>query len=257
MANKEEQHNQKNEAEWFGFQKVDPREKTEKVLGVFKSVADNYDIMNDAMSFGIHRIWKSIFVRKVMPRAGERILDVAGGTGDIAFSMYRASRKQAEITISDINPDMLRVGRDRALDRGYLNAFDWVEANAENLPFKDNSFDAYTISFGLRNVTHIDKALAEAYRVLKPGGRFFCLEFSHVDNPVLAKLYDFYSFTALPIMGEVIAKDRESYQYLAESIRQFPKQKDLQARMQAAGFEKTSYQNLNKGIAAIHSGWKL
>ncbi|MBK67548.1 MAG: bifunctional demethylmenaquinone methyltransferase/2-methoxy-6-polyprenyl-1,4-benzoquinol methylase UbiE [Rickettsiales bacterium] len=250
------EQNKNKESEWFGFEQVSAKEKTEKVLGVFRSVADNYDIMNDAMSLGIHRIWKKQFIRMVNPRSGEKILDVAGGTGDISFGLYKKSRQQAEITISDINAEMLRVGRERAIDRGMMNAFDWVEANAEKLPFEDNSFDAYTISFGLRNVTHIDNALEEAHRVLKPGGRFYCLEFSHVTNPVLEKLYDFYSFTALPVMGKVIAKDKESYQYLAESIRQFPKQEELKERLTKAGFTKTKYTNLSHGIACIHSGYK-
>ncbi len=255
MMSKENQHKNP-ESQWFGYEQVDPRDKTEKVLGVFRSVADNYDVMNDAMSMGIHRLWKRHFVSRVRPRPEEKILDVAGGTGDISFLMYQKSRRAADITISDINSDMLRVGRDRAIDRGMANNFTWVEANAEKLPFKDATFDAYTISFGLRNVTHIDNALKEAHRVLKPGGRFYCLEFSKVDNPILSKLYDFYSFKALPKMGDLIAKDSESYQYLAESIRQFPSQESLKDRIEEAGFLTAGYSNLTGGIAAIHWGYK-
>lgn len=248
--------NQNPESNWFGYEKVDPTAKTQKVLGVFSSVAENYDIMNDAMSLGIHRLWKRKFVSMARPRRGEKIIDMAGGTGDISFLMHEYTRHGADITVSDINPEMLEVGKDRAIDRGYLNAFNWLETNAETIPVDDNTFDLYTISFGLRNVTHIDKALKEANRVLKPGGRFYCLEFSHVKNPVMGKIYDFYSFTALPVMGNIIAKDKDSYQYLAESIRQHPDQETLKARMQDAGFTKCGYKNLSGGIAAIHYGYK-
>ncbi len=251
-----ENKKQNPESEWFGYEQVSPDEKTNKVLDVFKSVADSYDVMNDAMSLGVHRLWKRHFVARVRPRPEEKILDVAGGTGDISFLMYQKSRRAADITISDINPEMLRVGRDRAIDKGMANSFSWVEANAEKLPFDDNSFDAYTISFGLRNVTHIDVALKEALRVLKPGGRFYCLEFSKVENPILSKLYDFYSFKALPKMGEIIAKDRESYQYLAESIRQHPSQEELKDRLEKAGFKTAGYSNLSGGIASIHWAYK-
>lgn len=249
--------NKNPESNWFGYEKVDAETKTEKVLGVFKSVADKYDIMNDVMSMGIHRLWKRRFVRSVNPKSGEKILDVAGGTGDISFLMHEYANHGADITISDINAEMLRVGRDRAIDRGYLNDFEWVEANAAELPFADNMFDAYTISFGLRNVTRIDDALKEAYRVLKPGGRFFCLEFSKVQSDPLSKLYDVYSFKVLPKMGELIANDSESYKYLAESIRQFPSQEALKSRMEEAGFELCKYTNLSNGIAAIHTGKKV
>lgn len=249
--------NKNPESEWFGYEKVDAQTKTEKVLGVFKSVADKYDVMNDAMSLGIHRLWKRRFVRSVNPKSGEKILDVAGGTGDISFLMHEYANHGAEITVSDINADMLRVGKDRAIDRGYLNDFEWVEANAAELPFADNTFDAYTISFGLRNVTRIDDALKEAYRVLKPGGRFFCLEFSKVQFEPLSKLYDVYSFKVLPKMGELIANDSESYKYLAESIRQFPNQEALKTRLEQAGFEQCRYTNLSNGISAIHTGKKI
>lgn len=239
----------------FGFEAVTASEKTARVRDVFSNVAAKYDIMNDVMSLGVHRLWKRAFIRRIAPQAKHRVLDVAGGTGDISFLMYEAA--QAKITVSDINPDMLAVGQKRATDRGLLNCFTWVEANAEILPFADNSFDIYTIAFGLRNVTHIDQALAEAYRVLAPGGRFFCLEFS---KPVLAplrSLYDRYSFRLIPAMGEWVAKDRASYQYLVESIRQFPHQRALKIRLEQAGFKRVTIENLSGGIAAIHMGVKL
>lgn len=244
------------ESTQFGTKDVTPEEKTTLVRGVFDSVADNYDIMNDMMSGGLHRIWKDRFVRMIRPKPRQKILDVAGGTGDIAFRMRRKAGPSAEITVFDLNQNMLSVGRDRAIDKGWINDFEWITGDAAKLPFPDNHFDIYTIAFGLRNVTHIDTALAEAYRVLKPGGRFFCLEFSHVRHPILSKAYDLYSFTALPKMGAIIAKDSESYQYLAESIRKFPKQDDLARRMEEAGFKSCSYSNLSAGIVAIHSGTK-
>jgi demethylmenaquinone methyltransferase/2-methoxy-6-polyprenyl-1,4-benzoquinol methylase len=244
----------------FGTRDVTPQEKTGLVRGVFDSVADNYDIMNDLMSGGIHRLWKDRFVRKIRPRAHYTYLDVAGGTGDIAFRIRKHvegnTGAKPDITVFDLNPNMLSVGQDRATDRGYTEGFDWITGNAEVLPFEDNQFDVYTIAFGLRNVTHIDTALAEAHRVLKPGGRFFCLEFSHVRNPVLSKAYDMFSYQAIPRIGKVIAKDSESYQYLVESIRKFPKQMELARRMREAGFKSVAYQNLSAGIAAIHSGTK-
>ena len=247
----------------FGEQTVTPEEKTGKVIGVFDSVASNYDIMNDLMSGGMHRIWKDRFVRMIRPRQGQRFLDVAGGTGDIAFRIQKKLQHsniptfQPPITVCDLNPNMLDVGRDRAIDKGWINSFKWVTGNAEDLPFEDNSFDIYTIAFGLRNVTHIDKALAEAARILKPGGRFFCLEFSHVRDPFLAKAYDLYSYNVIPRIGETVAKDRESYQYLVESIRKMPKQEILQDRMNAAGLKDAMFTNLTGGIVAIHRGMKL
>ncbi|HTK83821.1 MAG TPA: bifunctional demethylmenaquinone methyltransferase/2-methoxy-6-polyprenyl-1,4-benzoquinol methylase UbiE [Patescibacteria group bacterium] len=241
------------EREWFGTRKVSAREKTDLVRGVFDSVADKYDLMNDLMSGGRHRLWKDRFVRQIRPRPGMKCLDVAGGTGDIAF---RLKRKGAQVTVSDINEEMLRVGRDRAIDRGWL-ALEWVPANAEDLPFDDESFDLYTIAFGLRNVTHIDKALAEAARVLKPGGKFFCLEFSRVEEPFIAKIYDAWSFNVIPRIGAAVAKDRESYQYLVESIRKFPPQKQLVRRMAAAGLSQCRYTNLDFGVVAIHQGVKV
>ena len=273
------------ESTQFGEEAVTPEEKTAKVRGVFDSVADQYDVMNDLMSGGVHRLWKNHLIRKIRPKAGLNYLDVAGGTGDIAFriknSLEAQARKRAtpdntglqnsdipprpaacghgetEITLCDLNWDMLRVGRDRAVDKGWLNEFEWVTGNAENLPLPSNSMDVYTIAFGLRNVTRIDDGLKEAYRVLKPGGRFFCLEFSHVQNPLLSKLYDSFSFGVIPSIGQAVANDRESYQYLVESIRKFPKQGALKNRMEQAGFTKCSYENLSFGIAAIHYGIKI
>ena len=228
------------------------------VKAVFSSVAESYDRMNDAMSLGIHRLWKRRFIRGINPRPGQTILDMAGGTGDIAFLLYKAMGGKADITVADINPDMLAVGRDRAVEYGIADGdLKWQEVDAETLPFEDNSFDLYTIAFGLRNVTHIDKALSEAYRVLKPGGKFYCLEFSQVNAPGLKHIYDFYSFNIIPKLGEVIAQDRQSYQYLVESIRRFPSQDKLSLYMKRSGFEKTSYENLSAGIAAIHSGVKI
>jgi demethylmenaquinone methyltransferase/2-methoxy-6-polyprenyl-1,4-benzoquinol methylase len=245
------------ESEWFGYKHVKPEEKTRKVVGVFDSVANNYDLMNDLMSGGIHRIWKNRFVNMMRPRASRALLDVAGGTGDIAFRYRAIAGDAAQITVCDLNREMLKVGRDRAIDRGYLKGFDWVTGNAEKLPFGDCKFHLYSIAFGLRNVTHIDDALAEAFRVLKPGGQFFCLEFSHVKNAAFRKIYDEYSFRVIPKIGEVVAKDRASYQYLVESIRQFPKQAELASRLEDAGFEKVRVINLSGGIAAIHTGIKL
>lgn len=259
------------ESTQFGNESVTPEEKTAKVRGVFDSVADQYDVMNDLMSGGVHRLWKNHLIRKIRPKAGLSYLDVAGGTGDIAFRIKNSLEAQArrrttpesgghdetQITLCDLNWDMLRVGRDRAVDKGWLNEFDWVTGNAEALPMEDESVDVYTISFGLRNVTRIDEGLKEAYRVLKPGGRFYCLEFSHVDNPLLRRVYDGFSYGVIPNIGQVVAKDRESYQYLVESIRKMPNQKALKRRMEKAGFSKCSYENLTFGVAAIHYGIKL
>ena len=200
------------ESTQFGTRDVTPEEKTGLVRGVFDSVADKYDIMNDFMSGGMHRLWKDRLIREIRPRPGLKYLDVAGGTGDIAFRIKKRAGTNSDITIFDLNEQMLTVGRDRAVDRGWLNGFEWITGNAESLPFEDNSFDVYTIAFGLRNVTHIDTALREAARVLKPGGRFFCLEFSHVRAPLLAKAYDLYSYNVIPKVGKLITKDEESYQ---------------------------------------------
>lgn len=245
------------ESQWFGRRSVSPQEKTRLVLDVFDSVATRYDLMNDLMSGGIHRLWKDQLIDQIRPRKGWTYLDVAGGTGDIAFRIHKATQGKCEIKVCDINASMLEVGRDRATDRGIVSGMDWIVGNAEKLPFEDNSMDVYTIAFGLRNVTHIDDALKEAFRVLKPGGRFFCLEFSHVQEPTIAKIYDAFSFHLIPLIGQVVAKDKDSYQYLVESIRAFPKQEDLKARMLAAGFQRASVRNLTFGVAAIHEGWKL
>lgn len=243
------------ESLWFGRRTVDPQEKTRLVQGVFDNVAVKYDIMNDAMSAGIHRIWKNRLIRHIRPRAGDNCLDVAGGTGDIAFRLHQASNGKANIKVCDLTPEMVRVGRDRAMNKGITN-IDWMVGNAESLPIPDQSMDIYTIAFGLRNVTRIDDALKEAVRVLKPGGRFFCLEFSHVSPAPLNKLYDIYSFNIIPRMGQIIAQDSDSYQYLVESIRAFPTQENLKKRMESAGFDKVRYTNLSFGVAAIHEGWK-
>lgn len=236
----------------FGEKPVDPHEKTNLVLGVFDSVATRYDIMNDVMSGGIHRLWKDSLIKQINPQAGDMILDVAGGTGDIAFRHYAATNGEAKITVSDINESMLKVGQDRAYDRGIVKNMDWIAANAESLPFADDSFDIYTIAFGLRNVTHIDDALKDAARVLKPGGRFYCLEFSHVDNPIVKKIYDVYSDILIPAFGEVVAKDRDSYQYLVESIRKFPRREALKQRLLRAGFSKARFRTMTFGVVAVH-----
>lgn len=252
-----QEKNENPERLWFGETAVTAEEKTEKVLGVFHNVAENYNIMNDVMSLGIHRLWKDRFVEHINPKPGLSYLDVAGGTGDIAFRIYKKTQRQADITVCDINTSMLSVGRDEALNKGYIDGLDWVTGNAESLPLPDSSKDVYTIAFGLRNVTHIDQGLREAYRVLKPGGRFYCLEFSHMPDPAMQKLYDSYSYNMIPKMGEFVAKDAPSYQYLVESIRKFPKQEELVRRIKAAGFDQAGYKNLSCGIAAMHWGWKL
>ena len=241
----------------FGYTEVTPQEKTRKVGEVFSSVARKYDIMNDAMSFGMHRGWKDRFVRRVKPRAGEQILDMAGGTGDIAFRM---AERGAHVTVADINQDMLDVGAERALERG-LGEDDgslvFTCQNAEEVTFASNSFDAYTIVFGIRNVTYKDKALAEAYRVLRPGGRFFCMEFSVTDWSGFREIYDLYSMHVMPRMGQVIAGDADSYRYLAESIRKFPRAAEFEAIIRAAGFVNTKAEIILGGAVAIHSGWKI
>lgn len=239
----------------FGFREVRAEEKSRLVRGVFDSVATRYDIMNDLMSLGIHRAWKAEFVSWLAPRPDMHLLDVAGGTGDIAFRFLEKGGNR--VTVCDLTEEMVLVGRDRAVDRGILGGVDWVVGNAEALPFPDCSVDAYTIAFGLRNVTHIDKALAEARRVLRPGGRFMCLEFSHLVWTWAEPLYDRYSFSVLPVLGQMVAHDRESYEYLAESIRRFPPQDELVERIAAAGLEQAKYRNLSGGIAAIHSAWRI
>jgi len=279
----------------FGYRTVHTAEKAGLVRDVFDSVASRYDLMNDLMSGGIHRLWKDSFVAQVAPRPGMTCLDVGGGTGDIAFRildrMDERARSDARrhagldnagdhlpdegdadpdearvlagppgggrVMVCDINAEMITVGRDRALDRGRVKGLDWLVGDAEKLPVADSSVDVYTIAFCLRNVTTIDAALAEARRVLKPGGRFFCLEFSKVVLPVFDKLYDTYSFTVLPNLGRFVAGNKEAYQYLAESIRRFPPQQELCQRMVAAGLRRPRYRNLSGGIAAIHSAWRI
>jgi demethylmenaquinone methyltransferase / 2-methoxy-6-polyprenyl-1,4-benzoquinol methylase len=249
------------ESIWFGEKSVSPEEKTEKVIGVFDSVADRYDLMNDLMSCGVHRLWKDQFIRMIRPRAsiaGRQLhyLDVAGGTGDIAFRIRKKIGAGAKITLCDLNQNMLSVGRNRAIDRGWANDFNWITGNAETIPLPDNSVDVYTIAFGLRNVTHIDKALSEAFRVLKPGGKFFCLEFSHVEPTFLAKAYDLYSYNVIPSLGKAFANDRDSYQYLVESIRKMPTQRKLAKRISDSGFKSVKYNNFSAGIVAVHQGLK-
>lgn len=239
----------------FGFTSVSVEEKSSRVREVFDSVATNYDVMNDLMSLGIHRVWKQAFLDWLAPRAGQHLLDVAGGTGDIA-SLWR-KRGGGPVTVCDINAEMIGVGRDRLAKAGGDDGVDWVVGNAEDLPLADGSVDRVTIAFGLRNVTRIDRALGEMTRVLRPGGRFMCLEFSRPTQPWLDPIYDAYSFRVLPWLGDKVAKDREAYQYLAESIRRFPDQQELAERMRRAGLEQVKWRNLSAGIAAIHSGWRL
>lgn len=241
----------------FGYDTVEPEAKAERVREVFERVASRYDLMNDLMSAGVHRLWKEALLDWLAPRAGMHLLDVAGGTGDIAMRFLGRVDGKGRVTLVDINDAMLGVGRDRALDAGWLGEIDWVAGDAMRLPFDDRSFDAFTIAFGIRNVTRIDQALAEAYRVLRPGGRFLCLEFSRVALPLLDRLYERYSFTVVPLLGRWIAGDEASYRYLVESIRRFPDQPAFAALMQGAGLEQVRWRNLSGGIAAIHSGWRL
>ncbi|WP_226016012.1 class I SAM-dependent methyltransferase [Novosphingobium sp. FKTRR1] len=237
----------------FGYEEVPAAEKEARVGAVFSSVARKYDVMNDAMSVGMHRLWKDRFVARVKPRGGETILDMAGGTGDIAFRMAKAG---AAITVSDINQDMLDVGIERAEKRG-IEGLSWSRQNAEELSFSDRTFDAYTIAFGIRNVTHIDRALAEAHRVLRFGGRFFCLEFSTTEWPGFAQVYDAYSHHLVPRIGKAIAGDADSYRYLIESIRRFPPMPQFEAMIRDAGFRRTRVEPILGGLVAIHSGWKV
>ena len=237
----------------FGYAEVSPEEKTQKVGEVFARVARRYDIMNDAMSGGMHRLWKDRFVARVKPREGEAILDMAGGTGDIAFRM---AKHGAHVTVSDINPAMLDVGRQRAEKKG-IEGLTFSEQNAETLSFADKSFDAYTIAFGIRNVTRIPLALAEAHRVLKRGGRFFCLEFSTTLWPGFADIYDAYSHKIVPKLGKMIADDEESYRYLIESIRRFPDMPTFAGMIEQAGFVQVKAEPIMGGLVAIHSGWKV
>ena len=240
----------------FGFQTVREDEKAGRVQGVFTSVASKYDIMNDVMSMGIHRIWKDAMMDWLAPRAGQRLLDVAGGTGDISFRFLKRAG-YGHATVLDLTESMLVEGRKRAEADRMADSLDWVTGDAMALPFADNTFDVYTISFGIRNVTRPQDALNEAFRVLKPGGRLMVLEFNQIPNDGLQKLYDLYSFNVIPRMGKLIADDRDSYQYLVESIRKFPDQETFLSMVRQAGFENAKYRNLSMGIACLHSGWKL
>lgn len=259
----------------FGYKEVREEEKSQMVGNVFTGVASNYDLMNDLMSGGLHRLWKDRLVSKLNPFPGMKHLDVAGGTGDVAFRILESINsvkrralqdspednllEETQIYVCDINPNMLNVGKKRARERGLTEdrPVVWVEGDAEALNFEDNSMDGCTIAFGIRNVTHIEKVLAEAYRVLKRGGRFLCLELSHVEVPIFKGLYDLYSFSVIPALGELVAGDRESYQYLVESIRRFPPQEKFAAMIADAGFQKVEYENLVGGVVAIHSGLKF
>ena len=240
----------------FGFQTVAEDEKAGLVHGVFSRVASRYDVMNDVMSVGIHRIWKNAMMDWLAPRDGQQLLDVAGGTGDIAFRFLKRAPR-ARVTVCDMTESMLVEGRKRAEAETLADRLGWVTGDAMALPFKDNSFDRYTISFGIRNVTRIPDALAEAFRVLRPGGRLMVLEFSQLPVPAMQWAYDRYSFNVIPVMGQLIANDRDSYQYLVESIRKFPNQDTFAAMIRDAGFDRVQYRNLSMGIAALHSGWKL
>ena len=240
----------------FGFETVPEHEKAGRVQGVFNSVASKYDIMNDVMSLGIHRVWKEAMMDWLAPRPGQKLLDVAGGTGDVSFKFLgRAGHGHA--TVLDLTEPMLVEGRKRAEADSLTGSLDWVVGDAMSLPFPDNTFDVYTISFGIRNVTRPQEALNEAYRVLRPGGRLMVLEFSQLPNPAMQKAYDLYSFNVIPRMGQAIAGDRDSYQYLVESIRNFPDQETFLSMVRTAGFGQAKYRNLSMGIAALHSGWKI
>ena len=240
----------------FGFQTIPESEKVSKVQNVFTSVASKYDIMNDVMSMGAHRIWKEAMMDWLAPKPGQKLLDVAGGTGDISFKFIKRSGA-AHSTVLDITENMLLEGRKRAEANQLVDSLNWIVGDAMSLPFADNSFDVYTISFGIRNVTQPQIALDEAFRVLRPGGRLMVLEFSQIPVPLAQKAYDLYSFNVIPVMGKLITNDRDSYQYLVESIRKFPDQETFLSMVQKSGFENASYRNLSFGIAVLHSGWKI
>lgn len=240
----------------FGFQTVDEGQKAGMVQGVFTRVASKYDVMNDLMSGGVHRLWKDGMMDWLAPRPGQRLLDVAGGTGDVAFRFLKRA-PGARATVLDMTESMLIEGQKRAEAENLADRLDWVVGDAMALPFGDNSFDVYTISFGIRNVTRIPDALSEAFRVLKPGGRLMILEFSQLPNPALQWAYDRYSFNVIPTLGQIVANDRDSYQYLVESIRKFPDQESFATLIRQAGFEQVKYRNLTMGVAALHSGWKI
>ena len=245
----------RDETTHFGYKKVSMDEKAPLVREVFNAVAPRYDLMNDLMSLGIHRLWKRAMINWLIPRENMELLDVGGGTGDIALRFLDSGG--GNVTVVDINSEMLKEGKEKTFGNLMSNKIHWLQSNSEKLPIKDNYFDAYTTAFCIRNVTHIDQMLSEAYRVLKPGGRFMCLEFSHVVIPVLEKIYEAYSFSVLPALGKIVAGDREAYQYLAESIRQFPDQSTFSEMISASGLEQVKVRNLSGGIAAIHSAWRI
>ena len=245
---------------YFGKEVINKQDKEDRVRSVFDSVASKYDLMNDIMSLGAHRIWKNALIRSLQPHSNWSVLDVAGGTGDIVIRLAKKIQEKeisGKVTICDINEAMITYGRDTAINNGIINNINWVSGNAEQLPFPDMHFDAYTIAFGLRNVTNIEVALQEAKRVLRPGGIFACLEFSHVTNRALTKLYDHYSFSVLPRIGQIVANNKEAYEYLVNSIRKFPNQGKLSQMINDTGLKQVKYKNLSGGIAAIHNGWRL
>ncbi|GBM02413.1 2-methoxy-6-polyprenyl-1,4-benzoquinol methylase, mitochondrial [Araneus ventricosus] len=260
---------QEEDVHFFGFEKVSSSEKRQRVQSVFSNVAAKYDLMNDIMSGGIHRFWKDYFIHTLAPTAGTKLLDVAGGTGDIAFRFLKAvenrspefseiqDHPESHVTVLDISANMLSICKTRAEEAGACNSLTCIQGNAEKLPFADNTFDAYTIAFGIRNVVHIEEALTEALRVLRPGGRFLCLEFSEVRNPTFNRMYHWYSQEIIPVLGELVAGDWKSYQYLVESIQKFPNQEDFGQMIKEAGFRAVTHENLFNGIAAIHSAYKL
>lgn len=240
----------------FGFEKIPLAEKTSRIEALFNRIADSYDLMNDIMSGGLHRVWKDIFVRTIDPKSPEKILDLAGGTGDVAFRISDKTHQKTELHICDLSSEMLKKGKLRALDQGFFKNLFWINGSGEQLPYPAQSFDKVTISFGLRNVTSRSEVLSEIYRILKSNGTFFCLEFSKPIFPPFRKLYEYYSFSLIPRMGALIAKDRDAYQYLVESIAEFPDQKTLLQEMKTTGFLSCGYDNLSGGIAAIHWGKK-
>jgi demethylmenaquinone methyltransferase/2-methoxy-6-polyprenyl-1,4-benzoquinol methylase len=241
----------------FGYKDVPTEEKQAMVADVFHSVAAKYDVMNDLMSFGVHRLWKRFTIDMSGVRPGNKVLDLAGGTGDLTKKFSKIVGPAGKVVLADINSSMLEVGRERLTNEGYVGNIEYVQANAQYLPFEDNTFDIITIAFGLRNVTDKDEALRSMFRVLKPGGRLLVLEFSHTNNPLLQKAYDLYSFTALPFMGKLVTNDAESYKYLAESIRMHPDQETLKGMMESAGFNRVSYHNMTGGMVALHRGIKV
>lgn len=255
--NADKQHDSDDSTTHFGYETVDTESKVNRVGKVFDSVATRYDVMNDLMSFGIHRLWKRFTIEQSGVRSGHKVLDLAGGTGDLAEKFCKRTGRNGQVVLADINESMVTVGRDRLIDAGVSGNIDYTLANAEDLPFADNSFDCVTMAFGLRNVTDKDKALESIFRVIRPGGRLLVLEFSKPVLPLLSKAYDAYSFTALPMMGKLVANDADSYRYLAESIRMHPDQETLKAMMEAAGFEQTVYHNLTGGVVALHKGFKI